>query len=68
LKVKILCFRIYPELVEALKMQPRTSPPFYNIEIVQSRNKTEFLSFAKSRKFQKELYEDLAAPYFKSGR
>jgi hypothetical protein len=65
--VKIWCFRIYPELVEALRMEPRTSSPFYNIEIIQSRNRTEFLSFAKSRKFQKELYEDLAAPFFKSG-
>lgn len=48
-------------------MKPITTAPFYNIETIQSINGSDFVSFAKSRKFQKELYEDLAAPYFDSG-
>lgn len=48
-------------------MKPITTAPFYNIETLQSRNGLSFLSFAKSRKFQKELYEDLVAPYYNSG-
>lgn len=48
-------------------MKPIKTPPFYNIETLQSRNGSSFLSFAKSRKFQKELYEDLVAPFYESG-
>jgi deoxyribonuclease II len=63
----MLLFRIYPGLVEALDMKSITAPPFYNIETLQSINKVQFTSFAKSRKFKKELYEDFVAPYFDSG-
>lgn len=41
--------------------------PFYNLETIQSRFGTKFLSFAKSGKFNKELYEDLVAPHYASG-
>lgn len=41
--------------------------PYSNTEKIQSRKGVEFISFAKSRKYQQELYEDLVAPYFNSG-
>lgn len=53
--------------MQALEMKPITKPPFYSIETIVSRGGVNFMSFAKSRKFQKELYEDLVAPYFDSG-
>jgi deoxyribonuclease II len=62
-----ISLRIYPELTEALEMNPIKTPPFYNIATLQSRDGTNFLSFAKSRKFQKELYEDLVAPTYNAG-
>lgn len=62
----ILC-RIYPELVEASEMKTVTTAPYNNLETLKTRGGTEFLSFAKSRKFQKELYEDWVAPHFAAG-
>lgn len=59
--------RIYPNLVDALKMQTVDKAPFFNLETIQSRFGTKFLSFAKSGKFNKELYEDLVAPHYASG-
>lgn len=48
-------------------MKTIKTAPFYSIATIQSSGGSQFVSFAKSRKFQKELYEDLAAPYFDSG-
>jgi deoxyribonuclease II len=48
-------------------MEAVTTAPFYNVVSLKSTSGTNFVSFAKSRKFNKELYEDLAAPYFDSG-
>lgn len=59
--------RIYPELVQALEMETIKTAPFFNIEILKSRGGTSFLSFAKSGKFQKELYDDLVAPHYSAG-
>lgn len=59
--------RIYPELVEALSMEPVKTAPFYNVEELHSRAGKSFFSFAKSRHFEKELYEDLVAPHYDSG-
>lgn len=59
--------RIYPTLVDALKMEIITTAPYYNLETLKSRDSAKFLSFAKSRKFKKELYEDLVAPHFEAG-
>ncbi|CRK97795.1 CLUMA_CG011174, isoform A [Clunio marinus] len=58
---------IYPSLVDALKMETIDVPPFYNIEMLESIGGTMFTSFAKSRKFKKELYEDWVAPHFGAG-
>jgi deoxyribonuclease II len=48
-------------------MKPVETAPFFNVEELQSRAGTKFISFAKSRQFQKELYEDLVAPHYESG-
>lgn len=48
-------------------MKPREEAPYYNTETLQSRHGAEFLSFAKSRKFNKELYEDFVAPHYNAG-
>lgn len=60
-------YRIYPELFEALEMKDIETPPYYNIETLTSQNGKSFVSFAKTRKFKKELYEDWVAPYFNVG-
>lgn len=41
--------------------------PFFSTETFTSKKGVEFISFAKSRKYERELYEDLVAPYFNSG-
>jgi deoxyribonuclease II len=41
--------------------------PFYSTERFTSGEGVEFISFAKSRRYERELYEDLVAPYFNSG-
>lgn len=48
-------------------MKTITNAPFYNLETLKSRHGVEFASFAKSRKFQKELYEDWVAPHYTAG-
>lgn len=48
-------------------METVTTAPFYRLETLQSRYGTKFLSFAKSRKFNKEIYEDLVAPHYAAG-
>lgn len=63
----LFCFRIYPEMVEALKMEKIKTPPFYNLENLKSRSGKSFISFAKSRQFNKELYEDWVAPNLNAG-
>lgn len=57
----------FPSIAEALEMKSIKSEPFFNIESLQSRDGVEFTSFAKSKKFQKELYEDLVAPAYNPG-
>lgn len=54
-------------MVDALKMQPMTVAPFYNTINLKSRHNTVFTSFAKSRSFKKELYEDYVAPHYGDG-
>lgn len=48
-------------------MKTVTTAPYYHLETMQSRYDTKFLSFAKSGKFNKELYEDFVAPHYAAG-
>lgn len=48
-------------------MKPIATAPFHSVEMLESRGGLNFVSFAKSRKFQKELYEDLVAPHYDAG-
>jgi deoxyribonuclease-2 len=58
---------IYPQIVEAIEMRAMTTPPFYNLATLYSRFGAKFTSFAKSKAFAKELYEDLVAPHYSTG-
>lgn len=48
-------------------MKTVTTAPFSNMATLQSRFGSKFISFAKSRNFKKELYEDFVAPYYSAG-
>ena len=53
----------FPTLQRAAQMAPvDKSPPFYSAQTIQSRAGVEFVTFAKSRHFGKELYADWIAP------
>ena len=43
-------------------MKPISKAPFHNLEVLQSVGGVEFTSFAKAKRFNKELYEDYVAP------
>ncbi|CAG9857900.1 unnamed protein product [Phyllotreta striolata] len=49
-------------LAEAASGTTITSPPWYHLASIKSISNVEFLSFAKSERFNKELYVDLVAP------
>lgn len=48
-------------------MKKVTKRPYSNRVTLYSREGTKFKSFAKSSKFNSDLYEDLVAPYYKAG-
>uniref|UniRef100_A0AAG5D067 Uncharacterized protein n=1 Tax=Anopheles atroparvus TaxID=41427 RepID=A0AAG5D067_ANOAO len=53
----------FPMLVRAAKMLPvDQTAPFYSQQTVRSRAGVEFVTFAKSRQFGKDLYADWIAP------
>lgn len=53
---------MYPNVENAILMESIKTPPFYNLEEIQSAGGVKFKSFAKARLFNKELYEDYVAP------
>lgn len=55
-----------PDLVNAAANKTNNVAPWFHILNITSINNTEFVSFAKSRRFNKELYEDLVAPFLRS--
>lgn len=64
-----LCIRssnTYPTLLKASKMVDVKQPPYNNLVKLKSSENNEFLSFAKSKDFNKELYVDWVAPVFKT--
>uniref|UniRef100_A0A182P5R4 Mitochondrial proton/calcium exchanger protein n=1 Tax=Anopheles epiroticus TaxID=199890 RepID=A0A182P5R4_9DIPT len=53
----------FPTLKRVAQMAPvDMSPPFYSQQTIRSRAGVEFVTFAKSRHFGKELYADWIAP------
>lgn len=48
-------------------MNPIKKGPFYRTETITSRDGAEFTSFAKTRKYERELYADLVVPFFGGG-
>lgn len=55
-----------PELSKAAENMTITEPPWYHVSNLISKNGTIFTSFAKSKNFSKDLYEDLVAPFLES--
>nr|XP_022912812.1 plancitoxin-1 [Onthophagus taurus] len=52
----------YPLLNDVINNVPIANPPWYNLKNITSIDGTVFTSFAKTRNFGKELYEDWVAP------
>ncbi|KAJ8969395.1 hypothetical protein NQ314_001794 [Rhamnusium bicolor] len=51
-----------PDLAKAAANVTIQNAPWYHVMNIVSRKGTQFLSFAKTRNFNKDLYEDLVAP------
>ncbi|KAL1509067.1 hypothetical protein ABEB36_003865 [Hypothenemus hampei] len=51
--------KVLPEIYKAAKNETVTQAPWYRVTNLSSQANTTFLSFAKSRKFKKDLYADL---------
>nr|CAH7753566.1 unnamed protein product [Callosobruchus chinensis] len=55
-----------PNLAAAASNKTITSPPWFHLANISSNAGISFLSFAKSKEFNKDLYEDLVAPSLQS--
>ena len=55
----------YPDMVRAARGKHVRRPPFFNTELVTTRQGEVFTTFAKYTKFGKDLYADLVAPLLK---
>ncbi|KAG5877853.1 hypothetical protein JTB14_007249 [Gonioctena quinquepunctata] len=55
-----------PDLAKAAANVTKTTAPWYHVMNIYSKNGVEFMSFAKSKSFNKDLYEDLVAPSLES--
>ncbi|KAK5643577.1 hypothetical protein RI129_007422 [Pyrocoelia pectoralis] len=53
---------MFPKLDNVLDNNSNKNPPWYHLQSLLSLGGTQFLSFAKGRKFVKELYLDWVAP------
>lgn len=53
---------MYPNVETAILMQSIKIPPLNNLEEIESAGGVKFTSFAKAKRFNKELYEDYVAP------
>ncbi|XP_044253894.1 plancitoxin-1 [Tribolium madens] len=54
------------EIVKAASGNTITKPPWYSKIVLNTRENVQFTSFAKSKKFGKDLYEDWVAPVLQS--
>ena len=52
----------YPDMVRAARGKHVRQPPYYNTELVTTRQGERFVTFAKYSEFGKDLYADLVAP------
>ena len=52
----------YPSLVAATGNKRKYNQPYYNKAIIRSLNHTQFVSFAKARNWNSDLYDDFVAP------
>ncbi|XP_023029626.2 deoxyribonuclease II [Leptinotarsa decemlineata] len=57
---------LVPNLAKAAANVTVDSAPWYHITNLYSKSGVQFTSFAKSKQFCKDLYEDLVAPYLES--
>lgn len=57
----------FPNLVKAVNQEWQKEAPYWNYETLETRGRVKFASFAKGRKFRKELYEDWVAPTLGAG-
>ncbi|VEN59183.1 unnamed protein product [Callosobruchus maculatus] len=55
-----------PNLVAAASNKTVSNPPWFHLANISSNDGISFLSFAKSKDFNKDLYEDLVAPSLQS--
>jgi deoxyribonuclease II len=53
---------MYPTLKRAANMETIQKAPFWSLKEILSINNVPFKSFAKTRRFRKELYGDWVAP------
>lgn len=53
---------MFPNVIKAVEGEKIRTPPFWNLETVVSTKGVLFKTFAKTRRFAKELYEDWVAP------
>ncbi|XP_014476254.1 PREDICTED: plancitoxin-1 isoform X2 [Dinoponera quadriceps] len=58
--------RLFPTLADAARQKRIKHPPFANQVLLRSSGSVQFWSFAKSDKWQKELYDDFVAPTLNS--
>ncbi|XP_065159044.1 plancitoxin-1 [Atheta coriaria] len=52
----------YPNMKRIIDHESIDSPPWFMIQSLKTLKEQEFVSFAKTKDFSKELYEDLVAP------
>ncbi|XP_012216163.2 plancitoxin-1 [Linepithema humile] len=57
---------LFPVLADAANQKRIRQAPFSNKEVLRSSKGVQFLSFAKSDKWQKDLYDEFVAPTLKS--
>lgn len=54
--------KIYPNFVRLMNHETITQAPFWNQETIRTKTNVAFEVFAKTGKFEKDLYEDWVAP------
>ncbi|XP_025155178.1 plancitoxin-1 isoform X2 [Harpegnathos saltator] len=58
--------KLFPKLTDAARQKKIKEPPYNSKVLLRSSGSVQFWSFAKSDKWQKELYDDFVAPTLNS--